>query len=135
MAKNFIWCGYLEAGDKSSPVVEDKRLDTGNPETMYLFNLKRNGILTYNRGIVAPKLRELRDDESEVMQELKGAFAKARRGFKLRSEPVTVSHTSGRRQKAVNEKVYADSEEDVSAIGAEIEAVTDDDWGTDDNDE
>lgn len=133
MAKNFIWCGYLEAGDKSSAVVVDQRLETGNPETMYVFNLKRNEILTYNRGIVEPKLRDLRGNETSVLQELKNAYTKARRGFKLRAEPV--AHMTGRRQKAVNEKAYVDSADDVPGIGVEFEAVTDDDWASDDSDD
>jgi hypothetical protein len=132
MAKNFIWCGYLEAGDKSTPVVIDDRLETGNPETMYLFNLKRNEILTYNRGIVQPKLRELRDDEAGVVQDLKNAFSKARRGFKIRMEPVAMS--AGRRQKAVNDRTFVDNTEDLSDIGVEYEPVTDEEWSDDSDD-
>jgi hypothetical protein len=132
MPKNFIWCGYLEAGDKSTPVILDQRMDTGNPETLYLFNLKRNEILTYNRGIVGPKLRELRDDEAAVVPELKGAYAKARRGLKLRSEPAAAPAT--RRHKAVNDRGAADAADDFSDIGIEFEPVTDDDWGDESED-
>src|SRR3569623_949320 len=51
--------GYLEAGNKSTAVVLDRTLNTGNPETLYLFNLARGEILEYSRKIVEPKLREL----------------------------------------------------------------------------
>lgn len=132
MAKNFIWCGYLEAGDKSTPVVVDQRLETSNPETMYLFNFKRNEILTYNRGIVEAKLRELRDDEADVVQDLKNAYTKARRGFKIRSEPLVVP--TGRRQKAVNDRNTADDADDLSDTGIEFEPASDDEWSDDSED-
>ncbi len=133
MPKNFIWCGYLEAGDKSTPVVVDQRLETGNPETLYLFNLKRNEILTYNRGIVEPKLRELRNDEAGLVQDLKNAYAKARRSFKFRIEPVAVP--TGRRQKAVNDRHYMKNADDLPAeTGVEFEPVSDEDWSDDSDD-
>lgn len=134
MAKNFMWCGYLEAGAKSSPVVIDQRLETGNPETMYVFNLARNEILPYSRSIVEPKLRELRDDETDIVNDLKNAFAKARRGFKLRSEPVV--QANGRRQKADNERPPRGEGDFVPEdVGVEFEAVSDDDWGSDDSED
>lgn len=133
MAKNLIWCGFLEAGEKSTPVVIDQRLETGNPETLYLFNLKRNEILTYNRSIVEPKLRELSDDEAGVVQDLKNSYAKARRGFKFRVEPVTVP--TGRRQKAVNDRHYINSADDHPAESSvEFEPVSDEDWSDDTDD-
>ncbi len=131
MPKNFLWCGYLEAGDKSTPVVIDERLDTGNADTMYVFNFRRNGILTYNRDIVKAKLRELRGDEEGVVPELKNAYTKARRGFRLRNEPVVVTATAARRQKVVNERSATDDSGDLADLGVEFEAVTDDDWGDD----
>lgn len=133
MAKNFLWCGYLDAGDKSTPVIVDERLETGNPDTMYVFNFKRNEILTYNRGIVKPKLRELRGDEEDVVQDLKNAYAKARRTFKLRSEPVAAAATT-RRQKAVNDRNIVDDAGESADLGVEFEAATDDDWGDDNED-
>lgn len=81
MSKNSFWYGYLEAGDKSSAVLGDPDLDTGNRKTMFLFNLARNQILEYNREIVEPKLRELRSGEEELAKGLDKAYDSARRSF------------------------------------------------------
>lgn len=82
------WYGYLEAGDKSSGVARDERLSTGNPATLYLFNLKRNEILEYKREIVEPKLRELNQKEKGLLDEVKSAFNKARKGFTPRAAKI-----------------------------------------------
>jgi hypothetical protein len=79
-----VWCGVLEAGDKSTPIVRDHGLDTGNPSTVYLFNLKRGMILEYRRDIVESRLRELTDDESDLAQELRDAFVAVRSSFSPR---------------------------------------------------
>jgi hypothetical protein len=126
MAKNFIWCGYLEAGDKSSPVVKDERLDTGNPDTIYLFNFKRNEILQYNRQIVEPKLRELRESEEEILGELRAAYSRARRNFKLR--PERIIHPTGRRPKTVLERKDMEAEEIPGVPEAEFDVSVDEDW-------
>lgn len=132
MAKTLMWCGYLEAGAKSTPVIADQRLDTGDPETVYLFNLARNEILPYNRAIVESKLRDLHEDETGVVTELKSAYAKARRGFKARrGEPVV--HSTGRRQKAAAEKAPIDNPDYFSDLDVEFETVSDDDWADDDD--
>lgn len=81
MSDNNLWYGYLEAGIKSSPVLSDRRLNTGDPKTIYLFNLNRNEILEYKREIIEPKLRELTEQEQALCAELKSAFNKARSGF------------------------------------------------------
>jgi hypothetical protein len=82
------WYGYMDAGEKSSPVVQDERLSTGNPATVYLFNLKRNEILEYKREIVEPKLRALKEKEKAVLDELKSAYSKARKGFVPRAAKI-----------------------------------------------
>ena len=79
--KSKIWYGYLEAGTKSSPVLMDPKLDTGNPNTLYLYNLNRDKILEYQRLVIEPKLRELNGKESDLAEELKKAFNKARKDF------------------------------------------------------
>ena len=79
------WYGYMDAGEKSSAMVLDGRLSTGNPGTVYLFNLKRNEILEYKREIVEPKLREFSEKEKKLLAELKSAFNKARKGFTPRA--------------------------------------------------
>jgi hypothetical protein len=82
------WYGYLEAGASSSPVMRDDGLDTGNPKTVFLFNLGRGRILEYSREIVESKLRELEDKESKVIAQLDAGYAKARRNFKDRNTRV-----------------------------------------------
>jgi hypothetical protein len=81
MSDKQLWVGYLEAGAKSSPVLIDDRLDTGNPKTQFIFNLVRGEILEYSREIVEPKLRRLRDEESDLAGALEFAFSKARPAF------------------------------------------------------
>ena len=77
-----LWYGYLMAGERSSPVLRDNRLETGNPKTIYLFNLKRGEIIEYVPEIVTKKLRELKPTESKWIGELDAGYKKARRGFK-----------------------------------------------------
>lgn len=81
MSDNNLWYGYLEAGAKSSPVLMDPRLNTGDPKTMYLFNLNRGEILEYKREIIEPKLRELNEQEQGLCREIQSAFGKVRSGF------------------------------------------------------
>lgn len=76
-----LWYGFLNAGDKSTPVVRDERLDTGNAKTLFLFNLARQQILEYTREIVEPKLRELKTGETDL-DALSAAYSEARRNFK-----------------------------------------------------
>jgi len=83
--RNSLWFGYLEAKEKGSPVVRDTSMGTGNPTTIYLFNLKKGQILEYRRDIVESKLRELTDEETETVTELRKAFQKARNGFTPRA--------------------------------------------------
>jgi hypothetical protein len=83
--------GFLEAGKSSSPVVRDASLDTGNPRTIYLFNLSRGRILEYRKDIVEQKLRELSDNESSMVQNMESAFHQARAGFTPRGIRRTVS--------------------------------------------
>ncbi len=83
--KKNLWYGYLEAGSNSSPVIRDDGLNTGNPKTVYLFNLARGRILEYAREIVEPKLRELNGKEAKAIAKLDAGFAEARRDFKDRS--------------------------------------------------
>ena len=80
-----LWYGYLDAGASSTPVLRDDRLNTGNPRTLYLFNLARGRILEYSREIVEGKLRELNGEQSKAVAELDAGYAEARRDFKQRS--------------------------------------------------
>ena len=81
--KTSHWYGYLNAGKRSSPVLRDERLDTGNPKTLYLYNLARGQILEYAREIVDNKLRELKAAESGYIAELDAGYKKARRSFRV----------------------------------------------------
>lgn len=103
MAKQNIWMGYLEAGLKSSPVVRDDKLETGNPKTIYLFNFKKGEILEYNRALVEPKLRGLTAAElSKNAEEMQALFNKVSAEFQpkgknlntiLRAKPMAVKES------------------------------------------
>src|SRR3569623_2087344 len=80
-----VWYGYLEAGNKSTAVVLDRTLNTGNPETLYLFNLARGEILEYSRKIVEPKLSELKTKEMDLTTSLKSAYDTALSHFTPRA--------------------------------------------------
>jgi hypothetical protein len=58
------------AGERSSPVLRDRRMETGNKKAIYIFNLKRGEIIEYALEIVEQKLRELKADESGYINEL-----------------------------------------------------------------
>ncbi len=81
MADDPVTYAYLEAGAKSSPVALDPGLDTGKPETVWLFNLARGEFVEYRRDIVAAKLRGFTAGEKHLHKKLKAAFAKARDSF------------------------------------------------------
>lgn len=81
MSQEELWYGFLEAGDRSTPVARDPKLTTGNPDTVYMYNLLRNEIIEYKRAIAEPKLRELTSGEGDKLKELKAAFAKALKEF------------------------------------------------------
>jgi hypothetical protein len=121
-----VWYGYLQAGDRSSPVIRDDRLDTGNHKTLYLFNLSRNMILEYSREVVEPKLRELKPDEAASIQKLDDAYKKVRRGFKDRGAGIRSILNRSTKTPASNEDEFNDipTEDDSDA-----------DWVEDDDDD
>jgi len=90
MKNNAYWYGYLEAGEKGSLVLRDDSLDTGKPDTFYLYNHKRDAILEYKTSFVEPKLRDLKDSEQEHISTLEKAFKASRSQFQSRtSDPLT----------------------------------------------
>lgn len=89
MSDNNLWYGFLEAGEKSSPILMDQRLNTANPNTVYVFNLKRSEIIEYRRDIVEAKLRDLEDEDSNIIKELKSGYNKARSSFVPRGAKVS----------------------------------------------
>ena len=84
MKENELWYGYLEAGPKSTAVLLDRQLETGNPKTMYLFNLSKGEILEYSREVAEPKLRALTSVEVELVERLTAAYGMARAEFRPR---------------------------------------------------
>jgi hypothetical protein len=82
--KKKLWFGFLEAGEKGSPVVRDAGLETGSPKTVYLFNFMKGKILEYRWDIVGAKLRELTERELAMVPEMRKSFMSAREGFEPR---------------------------------------------------
>ncbi|MGF1644706.1 MAG: hypothetical protein ACFCUJ_13780 [Thiotrichales bacterium] len=80
MSEAHLWIGFLDAGAKSSPVILDRELDTGNPKTIYLFNQVREEFVEYQRSIVESKLRDPKPGEVDT-EALRAAFNAARVGF------------------------------------------------------
>lgn len=76
-----LWFGFLDAGERSSPVVRDPNIDTGNRQTIYLYNHSRGRILEYRKDIVELKLRELTPDEQTLVRELRNSFRAVRTDF------------------------------------------------------
>ncbi|WP_455221239.1 hypothetical protein [Kaarinaea lacus] len=118
-----IWYGYLEAGNKSSPVLMDPKLDTANPNTLYLYNLNRDKILEYQRAIIEPKLRELNGKESDLAEELKKAFNKARKDFAPRRSS----------SKAIADTPTTTASKKVAVPDLELETIGDDNIDLDDD--
>lgn len=127
MSDNNLWYGYLEAGAKSSPVMMDRRLNTGDPNTLYLFNLNRGEILEYKRAIIEPKLRELGETEQGLCSELKSAFGKIRSGFTPRGgRPSTVNET-GQVQAAVKQAANDETEDEYETL-LDTDDELDEEW-------
>ncbi len=111
MSEKYYWYGHLDAGSKSSPVLLDKRLDTGNADTLYLFNLNRGEILEYKRTIIAPKLRELGRQDRELNKMLKTAYIEARQCFTPRgSRDVTIALPTRKVTLAANDAHMGENE-------------------------
>lgn len=130
MSENNFWYGYLDAGEKSSPVLMDQRLSTANPNTIYVFNLKRSEIIEYRRDIVEPKLRDLGDEEGPVIKELKSGYTKARSGFVPRGAKITSIPEKGAEAPAAKKAppVESDEEEYDELIAIEDDGDDDEEW-------
>ncbi len=122
MADKPVLFAYLEAGAKSSPVALDPGLDTGRPETVWLFNLARNAFVEYRRDIVAAKLRDFSSGEQRICEELKAAFSKARDDFQPRPALQIPAHTPAPLAKA---PAPLDLDEELLDIDSPPETVTD----------
>jgi len=121
--KSSLWYGYLEAGDRSTPVIRDERLDTGSSKTVFLFNLARREILEYSREIVEPKLRDLKSGEAKSLKNLDAAYAEARRNFKdRRARTLNIPEQGGATRRAAESR----SDDDIEDVVEEESA--DDAW-------
>ena len=84
MKKQKFWCGVLEAGSKTSPVAIDHNLDTGEKNTVFVYNHNKQEILKYARDLVEPKLRELSAKEKNLEDTLKKGFKEALKTIKYK---------------------------------------------------
>jgi hypothetical protein len=84
MRKSKLWYGILEAGKKSCPVAIDRNLDTGEINTVFIYNHNRKEILKYVRELVEPKLRELSAKEKKLEVSLKKGFTEALKTIKYK---------------------------------------------------
>jgi hypothetical protein len=145
MAKeNQLWYGFLEAGPKSTAVLIDANLSTGNPDTLYVFNLARGKILEYSRALVEPKLRELDGGDTSLIDQLEAGFTGARDAFQPRVQAVAPVAETARAvpsdptpvEETLSEDADADDEELDELIGAGGEDIMEDedeDWDEDED--
>jgi hypothetical protein len=129
-----IWIGILEAGASTSPVARDAQYDTGNPATVYLFNLRRGVIGEYRRDIVEAKLRELTPEEEPLRAEVDAAFDSARSGFVPRRQRGRSSPESVRRSEPRDPEPDLDDVQ-IPPEFAEEEPLLDDDAEPDEEDD
>jgi hypothetical protein len=125
MSKRKLWYGYLEAGKKSSPVIIDRNMDTGEKDTLFIYNHNKQQINKYVRELVEPKLRELTAKEKEMESTLKKGFTAA-----LKTMTHKVSKSFDATAIATVAAVVASTQEEPEM---EFSDVGDDDW--DDSDD
>ena len=125
MSKRKLWYGYLEAGKKSSPVIIDRNMDTGEKHTLFIYNHGKQEISKYVRELVEPKLRELDAKEKELESAMKKGFTAAMKNMKHK-----VSKTFDATAIATVAAVVASSQEEPEM---EFSDIGDDDW--DDSDD
>lgn len=120
MADEQVIFAYLEAGAKSSPVALDPGLDTGKPETIWLFNLARNEFVEYRRDIVEAKLRDFTAREKRLCEKLRAAFARARDDFQSRA-PIPLRVSEPPPEPAVEVTVSQEPDEDMLNLDSDPE--------------
>jgi len=120
MSKQKLWYGFLEAGNKSSLVLIDHNMHTGEENKIFIYNHNRQEILKYSRDLVEPKLRELTNEEKAQQDSLKKGFTVALKTLKHPiAKPVSNHVKTPSRPKAV----IPPEEPEV-----EIPDIGDDDW-------
>ena len=125
MAKQKLWYGFLEAGNKSSPVIIDHAMDTGEKNTLFIYNHNKKEILKYVRDLVEPKLRELTDKEKKQEASMKKGFTDSLKTIKYKVPKNFDAPAKVVAAKQVD-KIPDEPEEEFSEIG-------DEDWGDDDD--
>lgn len=79
---NRYWCGFLEAGRKSSHVLLDTHWRSAiSVDRVLLFNLLKDEVVAYDRALVRGKLRSLEPDEMFLVETLVERYWRARRVF------------------------------------------------------
>jgi hypothetical protein len=111
--KKHLWFGFLEAGEKGSPVIRDLSLDTGQSWTMYLFNLRKGRIIEYRRDIAEPKLRELTQEELDGVADMEAAYNLVRPDFIPRAEKRFVPPPRKRARKVDPDPAYSDLDTEI----------------------
>lgn len=125
MAKQKLWYGFLEAGNKSSPVIIDRNMDTGEKHTIFVYNHNKKEILKYVRDLVEPKLRDLTAKEKSLEASLKKGFTESLKTIKYK---VSKSFDAPAKE-APAPKVETTKEEPE----AEFSEMAEEDWGDDDD--
>ena len=123
MSKQKLWYGYLEAGAKSSPVAIDHSLDTGDKNSILIYNHNKKDILKYSRELVEPKLRELNAKEKDLEGELKKGFTEAMKTLKY---SVAKSFDTPLKTKPAPKAVSRDDEPEVEMSGMDDDIWEDD---------
>lgn len=126
MSESNFWYGHLDAGEKSSPVLMDRRLSTANPNTIYVFNLQRSEIIEYRRDIIEPKLRDLAVEEHPIIKKLESAYSKVcsdfiPRGIKISNLPEKGAVTKASKKSSPIESEEMDYDELVTVDDADGE--------------
>lgn len=121
MSNKNIWIGYLDAGSKSSPVLIDQGLDTGNQKTQYIFNLNRGEVIEYNRDVVGTKLRELLPEENGYIKELKAVYNKVQKEFTPRTRRSRAISESTPTSPTVNYTDYDDEDIDIDVDSDDLD--------------
>ena len=125
MSKQKLWYGFLEAGKKSSPVIIDHSMDTGEKNSVFIYNHNRQEILKYVRELAEPKLRELTAKEKELEASLKKGFTESLKTFKKPESKILDSPAKSK----PSSKVDTPKEEPE----VEISGLDDDIWEDDDD--
>ena len=96
-----LWCGFLEAGTKSSPILISSILETNSEKTVYMYNLSRDAIIEYQRQIVEPKIRELKAEEADLIEQLVSVYNAANKNFTANTRKPLIPPPSQSPKKAV----------------------------------